>query len=72
MSHPADPGPTQPGGGREDDLHATTPQAVPHDPATTAVPRDPSHPSDPLDGAPSPGPQPGSTDGHPETDPPVR
>lgn len=41
---------TNPGGGREEN-----PPEV-EDPLT-----DPSHPANPLDGAPSPGPQPGST-----------
>jgi hypothetical protein len=41
---------TNPGGGREEN----PPEEV--DPIT-----DPSHPANPVDGAPSPGPQPGST-----------
>jgi hypothetical protein len=43
----------QPGGGREEN----PPEVV--DPLL-----DPSHPANPLDGAPSPGPQPGSTVDH--------
>lgn len=48
---------TNPGGGREEN----PPEVV--DPLL-----DPSHPANPVDGAPSPGPQPGSTSGHDHDD----